>query len=317
MATRSSPSGSTFLIVALVCAAFVPCATAAAFDLDTRYLATGWELMPGSPVAQAHLRVPVFLGLKVSDKRMQVLTSTCESVSDPASETYGQYLTRSEVTQLTAASDDTHAAVEAWLASVGASSVSFCKTGDCVTALLTVDAIQDSFGLSNMRWFRSPHGPAVRSTDMVSIPAALSSHVEIVLGVADFPPSRHGSLADRMASVARSLRGESDGVVSPPSTDNEMYPMEPVISIAALTSTVSYGCMYSVLCGNVPWLVATVAHLLHGALAERVRCGSPAVPRQQLHSLPVVCKLEPACYAVRAHTLVQTILCGVWRLCKV
>jgi len=192
--------------------------------------------MPGPrSVPHMQLRVPVFLGLKASDKRLADLKKTCDAVSEPTSDAYGHYLSRAQVASITSASANTRHTVSTWLVMVGATNVKFCETGDCVTAALTVETIQTWFGVSNMRWFQSPHGPAVRSTDTITLPSVLTPHVDVVLGIADFPPGRRGAFTQHKAAAARDSHGDR---TTSAGTAGKPVPMAPVVVLAALTSTV-------------------------------------------------------------------------------
>lgn len=108
--------------------------------------------------------------------------STAQSVSDPSSKSYQQYLTPQQVTDRFAASDDTVGAVRNWLSGAGFSIGDVPANKAYVEATGTADEVEQAFGVGLAKY--KVDGQVLRAADKeLSVPAGLANDVLGVVGV--------------------------------------------------------------------------------------------------------------------------------------
>jgi tripeptidyl-peptidase-1 len=115
------------------------------------------------------------------------------SVSDPDNPDYGKYMTLEEIASLIAPFESDIAVVRAWLVSNGITSIETVITKDYLTVVAPVGVVEKMFQVS-IRYFKNTYHknevPLLRSTVPYSIPMELSSAIDIVFGLTNFPGAR-------------------------------------------------------------------------------------------------------------------------------
>ncbi|HVW44037.1 MAG TPA: S53 family peptidase [Amycolatopsis sp.] len=108
--------------------------------------------------------------------------SAAQSVTDPASKAYRQYLTPDQVRDRFAATDATVGSVRDWLSSSGFSIGDVPSNKAYVEATGTTDQVEQAFGVALAKY--KVDGQVLRAADKeLSVPAALASSVLGVVGV--------------------------------------------------------------------------------------------------------------------------------------
>lgn len=177
---------STFLLAILACAAWH-----GAFAVRAP---THWR-KAGKPPRHAVLSVSV----AINQPGAAVMSTTCAQVSDPASESYGQYLSLLEVADMLGAGPNL-ATVTEWLRGVGADNIVPTATLDFVTADFTVTEAEAAFGVRLHEYHLQTPAPPRRAAHqdtvacfrseapITGIPPRVAAAVDVVLGITDFPP---------------------------------------------------------------------------------------------------------------------------------
>ena len=244
--TTHMPHVVAMLRFAVLAVALVACVINAS---AVRRAPSGWLHMGPAPVT---LPVPVMFLLRVDDRQLDTLLDTCKAVSDPGMPTYGNYLSQHEIGDLVGSTSRV-GAVRTWLATLGATDVATCATRDCVSASIPVGALADAFGLivnagpigvprdeavrspRELSLFAPPDGGLVVRTEVpaLNLPPQIASHVSVVLGVNDFPPStRDVRGREKAPTVAVDTAGEAAGGAS-------ATILAPVIAVSSFTAEVS------------------------------------------------------------------------------
>lgn len=153
----------------------------------------------------------------------------CDAVSTPSSPTYGKYM---DLQQLTALLDaDAHAAAVRTALDdhpeVDVRSVQAVATGDFLVVTMPVKSVKALFSVPAMAVYRHGSTFMTRSVDRHTMPAALAEHVDLVLGVSDFPPVPRNSAEPAQPSAA---------ALSMPDITGPYF----IVTIAAVGDTTGY-----------------------------------------------------------------------------
>ncbi|OJT13754.1 Tripeptidyl-peptidase SED2 [Trametes pubescens] len=162
------------------------------------------EIGPASPQTTLSLR----LALAQSDP--EGVADALYRVSNPDSDSYGQYLSREEVESFVAPTSDTVIAVNSWLAENNLTATSISSAGDW----LSVDVpVAKANGLFNTNFTLFKHtatgGETVRTLEY-SLPGSLQGHVDLVHPTISFPVP-----ITRFAPAPGSKRRRSAAFASP------------------------------------------------------------------------------------------------------
>lgn len=163
----------------------------------------GWKWSDYAPKDQQ-----ISLSIALKQQNLDVLQQIFHEVSNPQHKNYKQYLTRDEIRDLVAPSQESIDTVTAWLLVNGIQNWEISGTNDILHFETTVEVAENMLGckfylFSHKRASRS----AVSSYGPYSIPSHLSSHIDVVTGVTGFPalpseaahrfhkqkPAHHGS----------------------------------------------------------------------------------------------------------------------------
>jgi len=143
------------------------------------------------------------LGLR--NENVDKFQAVFQTITDPNSGSFGQWLSHDQLTQMLAPSSETQNKVDEWLDRVGAVNVQMSKSLDWITADVPVRAVEREFETA-IHAFHVRAGPAqmdergdwdlwhtpiFRSAEPgsgVAVPRDLEGAVDLVLGVHDFPP---------------------------------------------------------------------------------------------------------------------------------
>jgi len=193
------------VLCGLALLAFVGCAFSAR-DIGN------WKLVKDiSPSGEALHRVTIALKQRNLDK----LNAIFWSVSDPASPSYGKYLTNDEVTELVSASPETLKTVISWLQQneISGSQIEIGGNGDAIFVTAPRRYVERLFKV-NLQTYQAPSGKILtRSIQPFRLPPNVARHVDVVLGVSDFPPASQKSSVATPAKQLFEAKTESSGSV--------------------------------------------------------------------------------------------------------
>lgn len=127
----------------------------------------------------------VIFGLK--NRNVNKLHDIVSQVSNPLDASYGKYMTLEEIRDLTAPTSDAAKSVSNWWMAAGAQQVDITASGDWVIVSIPVRHLERALGVP-MRMYSHPHSSrrVLRASSRVALPAAVSEHVDVVLGLFDF-----------------------------------------------------------------------------------------------------------------------------------
>ena len=133
---------------------------------------------------------------QLKQSNLDMLREVAESVSNPDSISYGQYLSIDEVTDIVAPPKHAFKAVVSWLESAGAANVAAVQNRDVVVAHFPLAALETAMGVRMTVW-KHPEGHyAVRTAHDIRLPRSVADYVDIIHNVNDFPLPRRRRARD-------------------------------------------------------------------------------------------------------------------------
>ncbi|PRP88540.1 hypothetical protein PROFUN_02951 [Planoprotostelium fungivorum] len=152
---------------------------------DRQGLPKGWR--QGVEADASH---PFTFTVHLKHQNLDVLDDIFWKVSDPQHTDYGKFLSSDQVDSLIRPDATSFDSVIAWLNENNVTSQSF-KIGNAYVRVNTNTATASRMFQTRLTWYHSSKRSTVRSTEETSLPAHLSSHVELVTGLNEFhPPAR-------------------------------------------------------------------------------------------------------------------------------
>ncbi|KAI8970637.1 family S53 protease-like protein [Trametes punicea] len=150
---------------------------------DTRdVLPSGFSL--AGPAAPNN---PLRLRIALSQKSPNAVVDALNSVSDPASDKYGQHLSKEEAAQLAAPDPDSVAAVNAWLAEHGLNATPLTPAGDWLELNVNVGQANTLLAANFSVFSHGSSGLQTVRTLAYSIPASLKGHIDLIHPTTTFP----------------------------------------------------------------------------------------------------------------------------------
>ncbi|KAI0718407.1 family S53 protease-like protein [Cerioporus squamosus] len=205
------------------------------------------DVGPASPEQTLTLR----FALAQSDP--EGLIDALYRVSDPASPTYRQWLSKEQVAQFVAPKAETAEAVNVWLQENGLTATTSSAAGDWISFEVPVKKANELFGTEFKTFAHQESGTEVVRTLSYSLPASLQSHVDLVHPTTTFPDPKLQSSATKakrfIDDVPQRLlkRADANSNVciqgTTPACLQELYsiPATPVKNNVTLGVTVFYG----------------------------------------------------------------------------
>ncbi|KAI0718416.1 subtilisin-like protein [Cerioporus squamosus] len=205
------------------------------------------DVGPASPKQTLTLR----FALAQSDP--EGLIDALYRVSDPASPTYRQWLSKEQVAQFVAPKAETAEAVNVWLQENGLTATTSSAAGDWISFEVPVKKANELFGTEFKTFAHQESGTEVVRTLSYSLPASLQSHVDLVHPTTTFPDPKLQSSATKakrfIDDVPQRLlkRADANSTVciqgTTPACLQELYsiPATPVKNNVTLGVTVFYG----------------------------------------------------------------------------
>jgi len=146
-----------------------------------------WEKLGKVDGAQVHT---ITFGVKLKDNAPEDCGSLLETVSDPNSPSYGQFLSLEEVTNLFSDHKSTKA-VEKWL---DRHDIAYetTITGDFIVASAKISKLENLLDAEYYHW-QAKVGDSeknIRRTETFSLPKHIAKHVDFVSGTVRFPPMK-------------------------------------------------------------------------------------------------------------------------------
>ena len=161
----------------------------------------GWRAVSSAPPAQPHR---FFLALP--QRRAEELLSALLEVSDPHHARYQQYWTAQQVRDFVSPPPEVKAAVHDWLLQDPAVSPAAIKDhGDALEVTVPVAAVSRLFNTSMTVYRHSSGRQHVAASAPLSLPEHVAQHLDMILGVVDFPFRIHhpsSPLSRRAAAVS-------------------------------------------------------------------------------------------------------------------
>lgn len=193
-----------FNLAALVATAAALLALATASPLQHHHAVRSGEwVRPDAHTAvgaevPAHLPHRIVLSLR--QRNVNVLKARFEAAADPTHTDYSKHMTHGEMRALIAPLDDDVLELQHYLFTNGALSCELTRTGDAMTVMMPVSAVNKLFGVTLQTFRRTYHTERhiLRSAHTHTLPVAspLARHVEMVHGVSDFPPPTRMTVHD-------------------------------------------------------------------------------------------------------------------------
>ncbi|KAM0285326.1 hypothetical protein ACHAQH_001515 [Verticillium albo-atrum] len=154
------------------------CVAATIVTLTEALLVSRAASLPAAVQFLRHAPAGDSIQLQIALKHQNIdqLESQLRAVSDPSSPEYGHYLSKDEVNELFAPSNDSRTAVEAWLNDAGITDVS--TQGPLVDFMTTVEKANTLLE-ADFAWFDVGGHRKLRTTEY-SIPDELAEHIDLV-----------------------------------------------------------------------------------------------------------------------------------------
>ena len=177
-----------------------------------------WQPMAPADLSDSHSFI-----VSLPQRNLQQLKARVAELSDPLHPTYQQWMPQADIDALVSTPPAIVDVVVDWLQGAGIAPSQIVRHSDALEVNATVAAVNRAFSAS-LHVFQHPsRGRAVVALNGVTLPAAVAPHVEMLLGVHNFPfPARH--------TAALSSAGE--GTPSPSSPPSDSSPSSPPSSAA-------------------------------------------------------------------------------------
>jgi len=133
----------------------------------------------------------VVFNIALKQRNLDVLFAKVWEVSDPKNEEYGKHWTRDEVLSLVSPPERERAVVFEWIRSESPSALDIVDVKDMVDAIRVVANVRYVEKLFNTKMMRYKHKTGdIRTRHMgeYSIPSEVNQYIDMVTGIADFPP---------------------------------------------------------------------------------------------------------------------------------
>lgn len=162
------------------------------------------------------------VNLHLTQRNLDLLHSTFVAISDPRSARYAKYLSPEQIADISAPLPYHIDQVKAFVSKHGAQDITLSRTRDVLRCLLPASAVGSIFNV-NVQPFASVSDSTnviYRSEDLPTIPAELSSLVDVVHGVRLPPPIRRRKRASPstlspLVDAVKNADGTPNSVLSP------------------------------------------------------------------------------------------------------
>ncbi|KAI0746480.1 family S53 protease-like protein [Daedaleopsis nitida] len=159
-------------------------------------LPAGFSLAgPAAPHTLLKLRIAL------SQSNPNAIVDALYSVSDPASDKFGQHLSKSEVDQLVAPSPESVSAVNAWLQEHNLSATPISPAGDWLEVNVNVSKANSLLAADFSKFEHAGSGLEAIRTLSYSIPAALKGHIDLIHPTTTFPEPVQGLTASAKRAI--------------------------------------------------------------------------------------------------------------------
>ncbi|KAG9124088.1 hypothetical protein FRC07_012889 [Ceratobasidium sp. 392] len=196
-----------YLLPFLALSSLISASPLAGSEFTTRHVLhevpTGWVAVNSAP---ADHMIEMRIGLK--QVRIDELISALEQVSDPSHARYGMHLSKDEVDELVAPSDETVKSVEEWLSGHDVRITGRSSAGDWLHTRIPVGRAEQ---MLNTRYnvYRHTSGNHIVRSESYSLPRWMDQHVDLIQ-----PTTFFGSIHDAVPRVELEKR-------APPTNDTE------------------------------------------------------------------------------------------------
>lgn len=152
-------------------------------------------------------RVRLSVALRTPEEGRAALTAALYAVSDPASPSYGRHLSKAAVDALTAPTVESVAAVEAWLAALGADGVAWGPSREWASGDVAVAALEAALDTTYHVYVTQSGHSVIRSLADYALPAAVAAAVDFVGPTSRFPPAAMVPRLHTAFATTTGLRG--------------------------------------------------------------------------------------------------------------
>jgi tripeptidyl-peptidase-1 len=154
-------------------------------ELTSPGLPNGWKKLASSP--DDHTLELLFA---VKQTNLELLEETLLRISDPDSDSYGQYLSNEQVHEMVAPRQEDLATVIAFLSNHGAEGVSLTPNSDFLQATVTVAKAESMLGAEYFEMVHAESGKTVHRTLEYHLPTEVANALDFVAPTVHFPPIR-------------------------------------------------------------------------------------------------------------------------------
>ncbi|KAJ7268625.1 family S53 protease [Mycena rebaudengoi] len=157
------------------------------------------------PVGAVSPTTRLTLRIALTNSNIDDLEKIVYQISDPASEQYGQHLTKDQVTEYVKPSAEALSAISEWLSEHEISATGLSNAGDMLQITVSVDTAEELLSANFSEYRHVESGADSIRTLAYSVPASLKQHIQFIHPTISFTPpprSRSGF------TVTKTNRGE-------------------------------------------------------------------------------------------------------------
>lgn len=168
---------STFILGFVASASFVLASPAGRWTVhDSRIAAPESFIQSGAAPSDKVIK----LRLNLAGNNIDGLEEHLNTVSDPNSATFRQWLTKEQVEAYTTPSGETSAAVSAWLASHGISAENITPAGDWISVSVPVSKANELLNTQYSVYTHKASGKQAIRTLEYSLPQSVAQHIKAI-----------------------------------------------------------------------------------------------------------------------------------------